>query len=171
MGDGVIVGGGVGSDLGCFRIEIEGFYSGNEIDQASLTTNAPTPIMLQMPEEEEEFLEIGSDVNYSALMVNILREIPIPCRCLTGYVGTGIGVASLEVDTDLNNVKFSDRDSTFAWQFIAGVEYEINCRLSAFTQYRVLAIEETYLASNGVSFDIDRLFNHSVNIGARLKLK
>lgn len=76
-----------------------------------------------------------SSISY---MANIYYDLPV-CFWVTPYVGGGIGYAQNRIslsNRDDSGDRFGRRRNGFAWQVIAGLNYEINCNWSAAVEYR-----------------------------------
>ncbi|MEM7601358.1 MAG: outer membrane beta-barrel protein, partial [Verrucomicrobiota bacterium] len=157
--NGFTFGGGLGvysGLLGGTRFEIEGFNTQNENGFLSYDS-------FELPAD--------LDIETLAVMFNILKEIPLGDTGSTAYFGGGVGYATTSIDGDIDTIEYSDEDSGFAWQLIAGVDFPINHCLSLFTQYsyRVLA-DQSYVTDFG-DFTIVTDTNpasHAVVFGARV---
>ena len=60
-------------------------------------------------------------------------------RCLTPYVGIGIGFAFADADFSLNNsqiIEDNGSDSSFAYQYMVGVNYNMYQTVNLFVEYR-----------------------------------
>lgn len=162
---GYLVGGGVGAYsglLGGSRFEIEGLWAHNDIGRIR------SDIL-----DGRGFINFGfrGQINTRALMVNVLKEIPIHNR-VVGYIGAGIGAA----ETNINIAEpfeqrgfargFSETDLALAYQFIAGIDVPISERMALFLQYKALGIGQTEYQY--LDFNIDPYFTHNVILGARL---
>ncbi|MEM1443538.1 MAG: hypothetical protein AAGF67_14430, partial [Verrucomicrobiota bacterium] len=163
--DGYIAGGGAGAYsrwLGGSRFEFEGLWAHNDIGQIR------SDIL-----DGRGFINFGfrGQLTTRALMVNILKEIPLH-NGIVGYVGAGIGGA----ETHVNIAEpfepqgfargFSERDLALAYQFIAGVDFPITESMALFLQYKALGIGETEFEA--LDFNIDSYFTHNFILGARL---
>jgi OmpA-OmpF porin, OOP family len=85
-------------------------------------------------------------------LVNAKFQLPNPSR-FRPYIGAGVGGASSVLDVDelwYGNTRLwgSASDVTFAWQGFAGVQFDLNERMSLGVEYR-------FLWSDSPSFDID----------------
>lgn len=157
---GVAIAGFVGYDfgrvwsLGGFRVEGEISYRMNEVDVhsvAALGGDQPGS---------------NGDARTLALMANVYHDFATSSR-LRPYIGGGLGVAVVNFsDYGIAAVPdvLDDEDTTFAWQLMGGVSYDITDRLSLGIEYRYFSAEPrltssapTLSVSNDVDFD-----SHSV---------
>ncbi len=139
-GHSFIYGGGVGvrsAFLGGSRFEIEGLVTRNDYD---VYANGA-----KLDFSAFGYGDLHADVDTKAIMFNLLKEFPLG-HC-TGYVGGGLGVAMVDVDTKLVNsgdtgvsVYGSDVDMAFAAQIIAGVDVPVTECCSLFFQYKMLSV-------------------------------
>ncbi len=112
---------------------------------------------------------LGHDGDFSAhnLMVNFL--IRCPREKIKPYVGFGLGMS---IGTFKENVKFDsdsfknidDDDAAFAWQLIAGVNFEITQNWSADLAYKYFNSEYEFSDVDGVAGDV-RAENHLITLG------
>ena len=81
--------------------------------------------------------DVDGDVSVLSAMVNGLLDFGDDDGW-NGYVGGGIGVASVKIDfdTDTALATTSDSDSGFAWQAIAGVRKAISENIDLGLKYR-----------------------------------
>ncbi len=83
------------------------------------------------------------DIQSTSALFNVLLE---PSQCILGvkpYIGAGAGLAY--IDGDFNDGRASIcyvEDVVFAWQLRAGVQRQINSRVSAFAEYRYFAADD-----------------------------
>ena len=91
----------------------------------------------------------GSEQKYGP-MVNVLYDFNGICPVFVPYIGAGAGAARIEIaDGRWDNVELRDRfDTQFAWQFGAGLAYELTPNWTASLDYRYLK------TSSGASFDL-----------------
>ena len=83
------------------------------------------------------------------------------------YVGAGVGVALMNLQGRDALGKFSDFNTRFAYQGIAGVSYNFSPNLAANLEYRYLGTTEPTFSDNGVKVKTDSLGNHTVLLGLR----
>ncbi|MEM9017942.1 MAG: outer membrane beta-barrel protein, partial [Verrucomicrobiota bacterium] len=160
LNSGWTAGGGVGFYSSLFngsRFEIEGSYTSN--DNGNLTYAN---------------FELPADftIETIAVMFNFLKEVPLGETGATGYFGPGVGWHTTEFRGDIDTIKYSDRDSGFAWQLIAGVDFPLTERLALFTQYRFLVLDSEL--THETDFGDFRQtttsspYSHAVMVGARV---
>jgi opacity protein-like surface antigen len=155
--DGYAVRGAIGYEFRPFRAEIELGYSENEVDTLSgsvLTNRSAT-----------------GDVKVGAAMLNGYFDIPLSLLWLRPYVGAGLGYARAELENvaGLGFTTIDDDDTTFAYQFIGGIAFEIVKPIVAFGEYRYFATSSFDLTNrSGVAQDVDGVTIHSFNVGARI---
>jgi len=83
------------------------------------------------------------------------------------YIGAGVGVALLDSELKGGGGKFSDFNTQFAYQGIAGVSYNFSPNLAANLEYRYLGNTKPTFKDNGVSLKYDSSNNHTILIGLR----
>ncbi len=131
-------GGGVGVALGRrngrnLRTEAEFSYRHNNLSSFVLS---PIPDPAVAP--------VDGELNSYAGMANAYWEfIDVPTRCFKPYVGAGIGFVS--IDAEMRNAIGGDvvpagfeNDTSFAYQWIAGVNYKAYRNMDLFAEYRCL---------------------------------
>ena len=129
--DGFVSGLAVGGKTKWARAELEASYRGNDIDNRA-----------------------GSHVDDVSLMGNAYWDIETGTR-FTPYLGAGIGVAYVNIDSALRR---SDDSFEFAYQGMAGANFAIDPRWTVGAEYR-------YYATTDVgSTDIE---NHAVLANVR----
>ncbi len=87
----------------------------------------------------------------------------------TPYLGFGAGFMSVSYDnvSPVGSSRIDDRDKTFAYQGIAGVNYQIDDQVSFFTDYRYVRTPGINLHSDaGARLDVDNA-EHRVMVGLR----
>lgn len=130
-----------------FRIEGEVAFRNNGVDE-------PLPAFRDW------------DVGAATLMVNGYYDIPVRHQ-IQPFVGLGMGLG-LATSSLEDNFGFSDTDTdaVFAYQFIAGLQYRHNHRLSFFTSYRYFATTDPDFQFGGVRAQTD-LNSHDLIFGVR----
>jgi OOP family OmpA-OmpF porin len=129
------VGGALGYDAGQFRVEGEITYRSVDVDEVN---GVPVPL----------------DATFSALsfMANGYYDFEMGSP-LTPYLGVGLGIVDSEVDV----AGFGSTSETdLAYQFMAGLGYEVSPNVVLTGGYRYFGIAET-----------DAPGTHEFNIGAR----
>ncbi len=140
-----------------FVLEVEGLYSQLEAETES--------------NDGAFSLRTQGKISAAALMVNGIVKFE-PLWSLRPYVGVGAGVAHLwlegnESEVTFNGVRLANRrqadaeDWTFAYQGLAGVDFQLSERVSIFTEYKALVFHDAVGAENYI--------NHLVGIGVRVK--
>ena len=156
--NGWTAGGGVGFYSRLFggsRFEFEGSYTNNDVGDLTYANFA---------------LPANFEIETKTAMFNMLKEIPIAKRA-TGYVGGGVGYAWTGMDGDIDTILYSDNDSGFAWQLIAGVDFAVTERLALFMQYRYLVLPDVSFVTDFGDFTHttdDNPASHGVLFGARV---
>ena len=143
------------------RTEIELSFRNNDISSL-LTPNAELPAT--------------GELQTFTGMANLYWEfVDFPTGRLKPYIGGGVGFTSVSSDFRLASDPSSLDDSTesnssFAYQWMAGVNYKVSNHLDLYGEYRFLDVE-----SFGISSDRDELsddFGYSANsIGVGLRWK
>lgn len=134
-----------------FALEGEFGFIGNSI--SSITGASTDAALYQVP-----------------LMANAV--ITIPTRTpLTPYAGFGLGGTSSIIDADhitVGGVTLfgSEATTTFSWQVFAGVEYEINNRLSVGATYNYRSVDGPKWDRAGFPIEFGDLSNHSIGVSA-----
>ena len=143
------------------RTEIQLSFRSNDISSL-LTPNAELPATGQ--------LETFSG------MANLYWEfVDFPTGRLKPYIGGGAGFTSVSSDFRLASDPSSQDDSTesnssFAYQWMAGVNYKVSRHLDLYGEYRFLDVESFGISSNRDELSGD--FGYSANsIGAGLRWK
>jgi opacity protein-like surface antigen len=159
LSGGWTAGGGIGiySHLfGGSRFEIEGGYTSNEVNRLTYAGF---------------ILPADFDIKTTTVMFNMLKEVPLGQSGVIGYFGGGIGHHSTEMDGDIATILYSDSESGFAWQLIAGLDFPITDRLALFTQYRYLVLSDmTFRTDFGdfINETSSKPHSHAVMVGARV---
>lgn len=142
------------------RVEGEVFYKSNGLDSITVKTVTLAGIgTLVAPGT----VSVSGDVSALGFMANAWYEF------LTGmpwrpYVGGGIGMANISLDESLLT---DDDDWVFAYQFGAGLGYEITPDVVIAIEYRLLGTTDpTFVAIPGVDFDAEYL-SHNIGLVVR----
>lgn len=108
-------------------------------------------------------VEVGGDISVFGFMANAWYDFYTgePWR---PYLGGGIGMANLALD---EATLADDDDWVFAYQFGAGVSYEITPRVVLAVEYRLLGTTDPkFVVVPGLTFDAEYL---SHNIGLQIR--
>ena len=111
---------------------------------------------------------IDGSVNVYSLMADAIYGIPTGTK-FTPYVGAGAGIAWVDANdvATILGTTVDDTDTVFAYQGIAGVEYDISSNLKAALDYRYFRTAETSFTAVS-SADVDGNYeNHTVTLGLR----
>src|SRR6478735_6552765 len=117
-----------GYDFGMFRVEAEAGWKSAGLDDAfvdGLLINSNSTVINNL----------DGDVRVLSAMVNGLLDFGDDDGW-NGYVGGGIGLASVKHHFDLGNLDgVHETDSSFAWQVIAGVRKAVSDNLDVGLKY------------------------------------
>lgn len=129
-----------GYDLGAFRLEAEAAYKGSN-DDGGTTRNG-------------DFEDAGAPIDFDTLsfMVNGMLDFGDDDG-IQGFVGGGAGVARTEMQLPGDDVYFSDTDTGFAWQLMAGVRAPITDNWDAGLKYRYFRHDNIELADPAFAND------------------
>jgi len=158
------VGGALGYDFGAFRAEGEIAYRLNDTDDGNVIGFGPGPV--------------DGDISALSFMANGYYDIPVANSPLVPYVGVGVGVASIDADITaplLSSLALVDDSATvFAYQFMAGLGYNISPTITLTADYRYFTTTDpefscgpALICAAGIEIESD-YSNHSFNVGARL---
>lgn len=160
------IGYGLGNGL---RFEIEGSVRQNSVGNVGVAgINIPGA---------------GGDLRSWGIMVNAIGDLNLG-NAFTPYLGAGIGVAindwqgvgaSGSVEGIPYRLRVNGTDTTFAYQAIAGVAYEIKPGLAATAEYRFFGTLNPSMGASVTVGDVSASgrftpgdnFNHSIMIGLR----
>lgn len=160
----------VGYQWNEWRAELEGAFRHNSIDTIKVSVLGASGST-----------SVGDHSRIWSIMANGYYDFPLE-NCFSLYVGAGVGVGfhRLEVDAFTTTVsgpvaKVNTKDTTFAWQLMTGVGYEISDQVSLFAGYRFFAITKpsdfTYVGGVPVKVSWnDFPYVHSVEAGLRIRL-
>ena len=128
-----------GYDFGGFRLETEAAYRGAS-DDGGTTRDGPF-------EDGEASIKFDT----ISFMANGLVDFG-PDEGLQGFVGGGAGIARTEMRLPGDEVYFSDTDTGFAWQVLAGVRLPLSDNWDAGVKYRYFRHDDIELSDAG-AFD------------------
>lgn len=91
----------------------------------------------------------GSNVHAFTGMANGYWEfVCFPSRCWKPYVGAGVGFAVFDTENPgSNSTVYTIDDSTFAYQFIGGMNFKLDCATDLFLEYRYFAADDVAVTS------------------------
>ena len=128
--DGVALGFAFGQILGKnLRSEIEFSYRTNNLDSLTLVEGGGAP----------QFFGGDGTIEAFSGMFNLYWDfVDLPTRRLKPYLGAGIGGVSVDADfdIDLQNSLPDGNDSSLAYQWIAGLNYQTTLNSEVFVEYR-----------------------------------
>ncbi|MGO1080129.1 OmpA family protein [Inquilinus sp. CA228] len=141
----------LGYDWGSFRADAEISLRSNDVDSVksssgTIATNGHQRTIGIMANGYYDF-EFGSPI--------------VP------YIGAGVGVAMINQQWKAGGTTFSDFDTAFAYQGIAGVSYSFAPNMAATVEYRYLGTTAATFSDGGVSVKADSTGNHTVLVGLR----
>ncbi|WP_370638066.1 OmpA family protein [Croceicoccus sp. Ery15] len=140
-----------GYDFGGFRLETEAAYKGAN-DDGGMTRNG-----------EFEDDEAAIDFTTLSFMVNGIVEFGRD-EGLQGFLGGGAGVARTKMRMPGDTVYFSDSDTGFAWQLIAGFRAPLSDNWDAGFKYRYFRHDGIEMSDAGAfddGYEVD-LRTHSL---------
>lgn len=115
---------------------------------------------------------IDGDLWEASAMANVVYDIRLGDK-LGLSVGVGAGADFAELTDQRVGVEFSDEDWNFAYQGLAGLNYSIGSRTTAFVNYRYLRVSNPDFdmrPQGGLLIDGDDFAKHSVTAGLRYAL-
>ena len=154
-------GGVVGYDFGGFRLESEVSY--RQADVTGFSSGSP-----QIPSGSGRTLarggsyDVAGDASALSFMVNGLLDFGADDG-IQGFVGGGVGVARVDVQTVLAAPSFlDDSDTGFAWQALAGVRAPLSDNWDVGLKYRFFNADKVNLVDRlGRAVDT-RFRSHSI---------
>ncbi len=143
---------------GNWRAELELGYRANELD-------GTTPAGLLWDE---------GDLWEASAMANVIYDIRLGDK-LGLSLGVGAGADYAELTDQRALAELSDEDWNFAYQGIAGLNYALGSRTTAFVNYRYLRVSNPDFdmrdqLGTGYEFDGDDFAKHTVTAGLRYAL-
>jgi len=148
----------LGYDFGSFRADAEVSLRNNTLDKAKI-------------DGVGTFSKDGH-VRTIGIMANGYYDFDFGSPFVP-YIGAGVGVALIQSkfrDKDGNGgigTDFSDFNTQFAYQGIAGVSYNFSPNLAANLEYRYFGNTEPTFSDNGVKLKYDSSNNHTILVGVR----
>lgn len=102
--------------------------------------------------------------------LNAYYDIPTGIA-LTPYIGAGIGLAHSKSTLTNDVVKYSNSNTSFAWQLAAGLNYALTDNWVADLGYRYTNYGKVNLVNeNGVKYKVDDIRIHNVTLGLRYEI-
>jgi len=167
------VGGNIGYDFGGFRTEfalnyVRGKNRTTFVDNAPPAiryTNATGATIVGVP-PVGTYQNAGGSASAMTFMVNGLVDFGGKDKGAGGYVGAGAGIARVKMpDSQLRapgQIFLDDADTSFAWNFLAGVYKPISDHVDIGLKYRYLNVTDVGMfTTNGLPVDT-RFRSHSV---------
>lgn len=153
--DGYVVVGALGRSFqNNTRLEIEGAYRENEVDNHTVSGPA--------------LAGSTGEAKVASGMVNGYYDIPTSAS-IKPYVGVGVGVANVDFQnytTTANGEILDDSETVMAYQGMAGLSAPITARLSVNAEYRYFATSDVEVESG--TRKSDTTYNtHNITVGAR----
>ena len=149
------LGGAIGYDYGPVRAEFELAYHHNDFNELS-TGGVTVPAF--------------GTVSVISLMVNGYYDFHSENSPLVPYLGAGVGLANIEENLSVIGLQFVDDDNTnaFAYQFMAGLGFNINPTTTLTAGYRFFAtLDPEFKDSAGTPFDSEYQ-SHEITLGIRV---
>jgi outer membrane protein OmpA-like peptidoglycan-associated protein len=132
--EGYLIGGAAGIEWAPFRLELGLDYRSNDVHSIHVgSSGAFAPALAAGG-------SAGGGVDSLAGMVRGLMDLPWNFGGIVPYVGAGVGLVSLHLDSvsDAGRTLVNDRDTIPAIEGVAGLRYQINESWSAGLQYQFL---------------------------------
>ncbi len=146
---GIAVTGVFGKQMSHNRLEIELGRRDNKLDSTKIDGGIT--------------LDLGADVNALSVMVNGYHDFINTDSKFTPYIGAGLGMARLTVDSDDFG---DDRDTVGAFQIMVGGGYDIGDQFSIDISYRYFATEDPQFG--GIDSGIEAEYaTHGAMLGLR----
>ncbi len=128
-----------GYDFGLIRAELDLAYKNAGVNEVVLGSNVCTS-------DQNCILDADGDGSALTAMVNLLFDFG-GNDSVGGFVGAGVGMARISIDTDFSGTfptipttgfGFDDEDSALAWQLLAGLRFPVSENIDAGVKYRFL---------------------------------
>ncbi len=155
--DGYTVGGGLGVRsqlLGGSRLEIEGFYTENDVNGGSLGGNA--------------FPAASGTFETAGFHFNVIKEFDM--GAIRPYAGVGLGYASVSAENvAYGPINFSDSDGAFSWQVIVGLEADLTEAAALFIEYNYNQVGDISLQRSATTVaNFEDIDFHNLQAGIRI---
>lgn len=152
------IGGAFGYDYGNIRAEFEIAYHFWDMDEFSSKIVIPgiCPPTCTVP--------VDGDASALSFMVNGYYDFPIANSSVVPYLGGGIGGAN--INGEITVLGGDDNDTVFAYQFMAGIGFEINPKTTLTVGYRYFATTDPEFVILGLPTEFT-VSSHDFSLGAR----
>jgi opacity protein-like surface antigen len=112
------------------------------------------------------------ELNTHSFMLNtVFDAVPRNLYTPSVYIGGGIGILYADGDIAAGGIDYEVSDTSFAYQFLLGLNYPLSMRLDAYTEFRYLGAD--YLGvddnTNNVALGDFNIDTASVLVGIRLR--
>ena len=176
-----------GLDFGVYRLEAELGYHRSNLGDSSLTSSYGNDVSSKMPNVSGFYAagpyDAEGSVSVASFMVNGLYDIDLndlpfinTTLAITPYVGLGLGVANVDYDSP---GMIDDSATTFAYQLMAGVGYDITPNWNVGVEYRYFGtashtvnmrgdVSSEYYPSAFVNTTVENSYqSHDISVGVR----
>lgn len=145
--------GTVGYGWNSWRLELEGGYRDNELDNFRVGASNNT---------------LGGEFNEISAMLNVLYDWDFSER-FGLFVGAGAGADRIDYSNvaGFHGPEVSGDEWVFAWQAIGGLNYRLSSRTDLVLAYRYFNAGESDFAIPGHSDAYDNVVKHTATIGLR----
>lgn len=133
-----------GYSFGTWRVEGEVAYRRSELSSVRVNNDGGIPASQFLAGQTGTNQSDNGNVNVLSTMFNVYYDLPWSFAGITPYLGVGAGIASVEQDRHKGgNVRYiSDSDFRFAYQGIAGLNWNFNPNWSISLDYRYFATDD-----------------------------
>ncbi|MGA9377688.1 MAG: P44/Msp2 family outer membrane protein, partial [Phormidium sp.] len=152
---GFSVSGALGYKLRDIRVEAEFTYARNDAKEREFNDGTS--------------VRIGGYFQTFAYMLNAYYDIPLTKR-FRPYIGGGLGAATFSAEdiVEVNTPRFSGSNTAFAYQFKAGIGYQVTDNVNVFIGYRLLGISGQDFESGVDRLEGRSFTTNSLQFGARI---
>lgn len=159
LDSGLLISGGVGYQFNrVLSVEGEFGYRTADVDTVTVNSAAATGVT-------------GDSTAYT-FMGNLVAQFGK--SKIKPFLGGGAGLAIIEVEdyratTAAGTVTATGDDNVFAYQFLGGVDYELNDRVSVGLDYRYMGFGDLEFSSGATTVDGELDGSHNFTIGAKYR--
>jgi len=152
---GFSISGALGYKFRDFRVEGEFTYGRNDAKKREFENGASVPL--------------GGYFQTYAYMLNGYYDIPLSRR-FRPYIGGGLGAASFSAEnvTQTGVAPINGSTTVFAYQFKAGISYQLTDNFNVFMGYRLFGVSGQNYKSGTDKIEGDGFTSNSLQFGARL---